>query len=641
MVSAETGRFRIPESVERHVLETLSMPEARFHLDPDAMRLSSSFELTPFQRILVRDPLNSTEIANRLTISFTETPVRISKLIMNAAVLIHRRTGLIAETKWNHTPIERIEWQNMFGENDSADWDQHEWLDSLDVFLQSTSKDLQTFIYHFIKTVERSLPRMKLGYSSMESIVSFDDFLEQTASSPLTPEIAMMYRAIGESADIVSILHAGTAVISCLDTLIEQSGSLDLHGPEAAQLTLRTPYGPIIVGSQGNDHYSFTDTPFLIIDSAGDDIYENEYAKSDHNRPFSFVIDLQGEDRYTSQSTSYGAGSSFFGCSGLYDLGDGSDRYDGDVRCFGYSFAGVSVLYDEMGDAQFNSKISSLGSSDCGVALLINGDGNDTYRSIHASQGYGALGGFGALIDRSGHDTYIAAATPALVPSAQLPDHNFSACQGFGAGFFGPNQNGVSLPGGFGILIDGQGDDLYQAGVFAQGSGYGYGIGLLVDCSGNDRYQAAWYAMGAAAHQGCGVFLDSEGNDEYSVTHYMMAGCATDYSVASFWDKEGDDMYSASNTSYGSALFNALAIFVDRQGNDSYRLNGTQGFGFTQNEHHATLRGLWPTYGLFFDLGGIDQYPNQHEMKNHFEWIDPFTTDSSYLLSIGIDWDKE
>ena len=41
-------------------------------------------------------------------------------------------------------------------------------------------------------------------------------------------------------------------------------------------------------------------------------------------------------------------------------------------------------------------------------------------------------------------------------------------------------------------LIDSKGDDIYEASVFAQGSGYGFGVGICADLAGNDRFQSSW-----------------------------------------------------------------------------------------------------------------------------------------------------
>ncbi|HPC00024.1 MAG TPA: hypothetical protein PKW66_29150, partial [Polyangiaceae bacterium] len=285
----------------------------------------------------------------------------------------------------------------------------------------------------------------------------------------------------------------------------------------------------------------------LLIDCGGNDIYRGSYALTDRNRPFSIVIDLGGRDIYQSELQPFGSVCGIFGLAALFDLGPESDTYEGKTRCFGYSFGGVSLLYDESGDSTYQAESLCFGASEAGISFLLDGGGDDRYSSYHDSQGYGAFGGLGFLGDERGNDTYIAQATPVINPSPQLADRNTSASQGFGTGRFGPTLDGRSLPGGIGLLCDREGNDTYESGVFAQGAGYGYGIGVLLDENGDDTYRAAWYAMGAAAHQGAGFLLDATGDDRYEATHYMMGGAASDFSLAILVDGDGNDSYRAQN----------------------------------------------------------------------------------------------
>ncbi|MBN2325822.1 MAG: hypothetical protein JXR73_01620, partial [Candidatus Omnitrophica bacterium] len=216
--------------------------------------------------------------------------------------------------------------------------------------------------------------------------------------------------------------------------------------------------------------------------------------------------------------------------------------------------------------------------------------------------------------------------------------HNFSASQGFGSGRFGPHLDGRSLPGGIGILLDEAGNDVYEAGVFAQGAGYGFGMGMLADLAGRDVYRAAWYAMGASAHQGCGFFLEREGDDSYEVSHYMAAGAATDYSLSVFCDCRGEDVYQARNASLGYSLTNSFALFIDQEGDDQYCLFDGLGAGAAQNEMSRSFRGLWPTFGFFLDLSGTDQYIHLSACRNHAQWRQSGGENHSNEHALGIDF---
>ncbi|MDX9753061.1 MAG: hypothetical protein RBU29_03820, partial [bacterium] len=363
----------------------------------------------------------------------------------------------------------------------------------------------------------------------------------------------------------------------------------------------------ILAGTQDNTHH-FEEAPLLLIDCGGNDQYSGTFSIASASQAVSLTIDARGEDEYTSQASPLGAGAACLGFSALLDLGSEGDRYQGEARCFGYAAAGVALLFDADGDSRYAITHHGLGTGEGGIAMLIDTGGEDHYEAVHHAQGCGILGGFGLLLDTQGADAYIAKATPVLFPSAQRPDLNFSGCQGFGMGRFGAQSDGIALPGGIGCLIDGSGDDLYQAAIFAQGAGYGYGIGHLVDFGGNDRYTVTWYGQGSAAHQAVGILIDESGDDSYTAEQYMACGAATDLSLALFHDRAGADTYSALNASLGYSIDNSLALFLEEQGDDSYTLTNGLGFGSARNERPATIRGLWPTWGVFFDAHGNDQY---------------------------------
>ena len=402
---------------------------------------------------------------------------------------------------------------------------------------------------------------------------------------------------------------------------------------------IHTNFGDIaITGNEDNEHH-FNKPPLLILDLGGDDNYKGAYAQADRSVPLSIVIDCNGADRYESHSETMGTGSAFCGCSALIDLGAGSDCYIGGKRCFGFAFAGISVIYNASGDTQYKADSLCFGAANYGIGLSIDREGNDQYETFHSSMGFGGLGGIGVILNSAGNDTYIASATPLVNPSAQLPDQNFSGSQGFGIGLWGSMGDGISITGGLGIAIDNSGDDTYQASVFSQGAGYAFGIGILADFSGSDQYETSWYGMGSAAHQACGFLIDATGNDTYIATHFMTGGAGIDLSLGYFADLNGNDTYKAKNSSFGFSLDNAFALFFDERGNDHYQLLDQFGFGFSKNERASTLRGLWPTYSFFIDHYGNDRYETAR-CKNNLSWIfnDEINGESTLLnISFGID----
>ena len=106
------------------------------------------------------------------------------------------------------------------------------------------------------------------------------------------------------------------------------------------------------------------------------------------------------------------------------------------------------------------------------------------------------------VLDVRGNDTY-GTATPDLQAPDTTAGAGFDVSHGFtqGAGLIG-----------YGMLLDGSGDDTYAASVHGQGSGV-LGVGLLSDRSGADTYRLGAVGQGAAMF-GLGVLHDHEGDDE-------------------------------------------------------------------------------------------------------------------------------
>ena len=72
-------------------------------------------------------------------------------------------------------------------------------------------------------------------------------------------------------------------------------------------------------------------------------------------------------------------------------------------------------------------------------------------------------------------------------------------------------QGGAIL--GVSMLLDYEGDDVYEAQDIAQGSAIA-GVGILIDYKGNDRYHGLRRVQGHALG-GLGILIDKEGNDDY------------------------------------------------------------------------------------------------------------------------------
>jgi len=158
--------------------------------------------------------------------------------------------------------------------------------------------------------------------------------------------------------------------------------------------------------------------------------------------------------------------------------------------------------------------------------------------------------------------------------------------QGVGYGRRADLWDSKSMAGGFGVLVDGAGDDSYSAMAWSQGAAYWWGVGILEDRAGNDTYRQGKYSQGAAAHFGVGVFVDLQGDDRYNTSRERMtdsfrnveqwvaenqyAGHARDGGLAICIDAHGDDVHTLRANSAGNADLNSIALFWDRAGDDQY-----------------------------------------------------------------------
>ncbi|MBI1888907.1 MAG: hypothetical protein HYS15_03190 [Candidatus Spechtbacteria bacterium] len=408
-----------------------------------------------------------------------------------------------------------------------------------------------------------------------------------------------------------------------------------------------------IYDGSSDTHQDKKENILLLIDLGGDDVYLNDVASNTSGvNAVSIVIDLAGNDKYGYETNSALSGEKGLlapddggrangngislsnhsrqggarnGIAMLFDFGGGNDTYQSLRASQGYAHFGVGVLFDDGGDDVYVSETASQGSAQFGIGILIDrGRGNDSYRSFSFAQGFGYVAGVGILFDEGGNDSYSCDhGDPAkggipLYYTPQLPDKgNSSFCQGAGFGRRGNDKNKRTfLSGGLGILRDKEGDDTYEASVFAQGTGYWQGTGILSDGGGNDRYDAYWYVQGAAAHFAVGILADAgDGDDVFNGTRpscCMNLGAGHDFSLGVLINEKGNDMYYITSLSAGASNCNGIGLFVDNNGNDTYRASSDYGSGMGNVSGECIKnRPNARSIGIMIDGGGIDiyQYP--------------------------------
>ena len=414
----------------------------------------------------------------------------------------------------------------------------------------------------------------------------------------------------------------------------------ETDGMDGAYLEIQGALGKIVVDLEDRDNTWMLGPGFLLVDHGGNDTYLNQVATNTSiYNPVSVVLDLAGNDEYRlskewelGQAALLGPrlpsqGAGICGVALLDDAG-GDDSYRCPVNCQGYGAFGVGALVDHGGDDVYMGYDLSQGSAQLGFGLLFDrGEGKDEYETLQNSQGYGGPRGIGWLVDDGGDDSYLARKDPIVFDWAG-EGTNFSGSQGFAFGFRG----GPYLSGGLGALFDLGGDDRYQCAVMCQGFGYFFGTGLFYDQQGNDEYILTHkYGIGAATHQSVGLFIDGGGEDSYTNTgDDESIGLGYDHGVAFHIDRgPEDDQYTVENIGnhvVGYARHPSMGVLINEGGDDTYFVpgEGQRSFGRSEvdsGDRDGPGKGI-VTLGLFLDLGGTgDVYETaREEVQNGNSW---------------------
>jgi len=446
--------------------------------------------------------------------------------------------------------------------------------------------------------------------------------------------------------------------------------------PQGASFTepiaFDTAAGPVFLHGVGPDllvHDRYPG-PALVVDFGGNDRYSGAVAVSDglRLRPMSLLIDLGGEDTYqpatppiwkprdptdaqSEDRRSPTLATGVFGVGMLWDLGEGDDSYEAFESSMGVGLHGVGVLIDAGGDDTYTVNGSwGQGVGHVGLGVLIDRAGDDAYTAGRNSQAHGSTRGAGVLVDVAGNDRYTIPDDAA--PSELYLGRTVAMGQGCGYGRRADLGDSRSMAGGFGVLVDGAGDDHYSAMAWSQGAGYWWGVGILEDRGGNDAYRNGKYSQGAAAHFAVGVHVDLDGNDTYNANPQKMvnpftgaeqwipenqyAGHARDGSVGIFVDGAGDDAYVLRANCAGNGDLNSVGFFWDAAGDDTYTgldiadkpdnpswTRPPLGTTTRYPEPFRSFRDDLPTHGVFLDSAGEDAYEGVGpDRRNDARWQD-------------------
>lgn len=373
-----------------------------------------------------------------------------------------------------------------------------------------------------------------------------------------------------------------------------------------------TAAGSILVGGSGSNEYRLEEMKNVacVVDLGGDDVYLEGTVSV--QRPILIIIDLAGNDRYQGRLPGI-QGSSILGGSILVDRA-GNDIYWGQDIAQGSTLGGVGILVDMGGDDQYLGYRRVQGQAIGGVGLLVDYGGKDDYRAAMWAQGLGGPLGFGLIDDLDGDDHYYVGGR-FYDSYPETPGYDGWG-QGVGAGIRG------AANGGIGVLLEGNGDDVYEFDYFGQGGGYWLAIGMARDFAGNDRRVGATlnaydrssrtqqrfqrFGNGWGCHYAVGVLIDDLGNDSYDGS-IMGTGFGWDLSVGYLMEMSGDDEYLARvGGVQGQGAQASLGVLFDFEGNDTYR-GTSQGYSSSSITYHP-----YPTCGGNFsfviDYGGTDEY---------------------------------
>ncbi len=387
------------------------------------------------------------------------------------------------------------------------------------------------------------------------------------------------------------LLSPGVAMYAqALDYTTKMKGEVESYRKDVRTSVWESPLGLIAIGGAGDDVY--TGDFFCIVDIGGNDVYRAvpRTKVTAAKRSTTLIVDFDGNDTYIGEDFVFGG--ALFGSSIVIDL-KGDDSYKARNFSLGAGYFGVGVIHDAEGQDQYRGGTAVEGAGVFGIGLIVDGDGNDTYTAHLASQGFGYTRGFGMIADHRGNDQYLSSSP--YQDYLRYDDHYESFCQGASLGYR------PVASGGYGLIAEGGGSDLYFSDIFGQGTAYWYGLGGIVDFGGNDNYTSYQYAQGSGVHLAFGVLTDYDGNDNY-VSHGVSQGCGHDIAFGGLYDLKGEDNYVVESLSLGGGNANAISLFIDAGGEDGYIARHDNTLGYSD------LRRDYGMIGIFLDLDGKDFY---------------------------------
>ncbi len=245
--------------------------------------------------------------------------------------------------------------------------------------------------------------------------------------------------------------------------------------------------------------------------------------------------------------------------------------------------------------------------------IVIGGRGPNIYREAGQR--------IALLLDLGGNDTYAGYAVPLNETQGISVVIDFEGDDVYEAGPLGLAAGRL----GVGMLVDCAGDDQYRLAAGSGGAGFA-GIGLLVDQAGNDRYTGARFTQGAAIG-GIGLLMDRSGNDDYTGFGYAI-GFGGPLGIGAVVDLTGDDAYQCGNRA-PSGEDQAETPGETRAQSDCFGIGAGAGQRLLPRQEPPVVDDVAGGIGLVLDQDGHDRYTSSN-----------FSQGLGYYFGIGIKMDE-
>ncbi|MCL2348450.1 MAG: hypothetical protein FWC50_09340 [Planctomycetaceae bacterium] len=335
---------------------------------------------------------------------------------------------------------------------------------------------------------------------------------------------------------------------------------IDLEGNDTYTATKPGVQGGSVLGvsmlidAAGNDKYTAVDVAQgstvggvgILIDKGGSDrYYALRRAQGQAFGGMGILIDRSGNDDYHAAMWAQGFGNPL-GFGVLEDVAGSDHYYLGGLYLDSYP---EHPGYEGWGQGLGAGFRGTTGSACGGIGALLDGGGDDLYEFDYIAHGGGYWLGVGFLRDFGGNDKHVGSTYLDYYgkPRGEARWQRFS--------------NGFAVHYSLGYLFEDDGDDYYEGTIMGCGMAWDMSTAFHCDFGGTDRYKAAGGMMqGVGAEGGFGVLMNYFGNDVYegasqgyanpNITYHDISQCGANFSF--LLDYGGTDKYGcgARNNSY-------------------------------------------------------------------------------------------